>query len=462
MSISKLLASVALMGVVIASPAVAQRVIEPGTPAHQSARVAATTIIHAGTLLTAPGERPQRQATLVTSGGRVQSIHEGFQTAAALGLPAETPVVDLATKFVMPGFMDLHVHLTSGGVAGRNPDLRIRQPDEFFTLNAFANAHDTLMAGFTTVRDLGSPGDSVFALRDAIRAGIVPGPNLIVAGGSISPTNGHGDAHGMRRDLLETQIRPGVCDGPDDCRRAVRNAVKYGADVIKVTVTGGVLSDSNSGTGQQFTDEELEAIAETAHALGRKVTTHAHDKAGIDAAVRAGYDSIEHGMWADDETLRLMKQRGTWLIPTVWPISWVGTTPEAMRRGPLRDLPPNSMEKLIRLGSQPRQLVRDAIRIGTPVALGTDSGINPHGTNGQEFLEYVEAGMTPVEALKTGTINAAAAAGLTDRGRLAPGMVADVIALNNDPTANIDAVLDVDFVMRDGIVFKRNGSEVGE
>lgn len=459
---SKFLATAALAGLTLSAPAFAQRSAEPGQPAHPSPRAPTTMIIHAGTLLAAPGERPQRQATLVTSGGHVQSVHGGFQTAASLGLAADTPVIDLASKFVMPGFIDLHVHLTNGGVADRDPQLRIRQPNAFYTLGALANARETLMAGFTTVRDLGSPGDSVFALRDAIRLGVVSGPKLIVAGGSITPTNGQGDAHGMRRDLLEADVRPGVCNGADDCRRAVRNAVKYGADVIKVTVTGGVLSDSNSGTGQQFTDEETKAIAETAHALGRKVTAHAHDKAGVDAAVRAGFDSIEHGMWADDETLRQMKQRGTWLIPTVWPISWVGTTPEAMRRGPLKDLPPNSMAKLIRLGSQPKKLVRDAIRIGTPVAFGTDTGINPHGTNAQEFLEYVDAGMSPVEALKTATVNAAAAGGLADRGRLAPGLAADVIALDGDPTADIDAVLKVDFVMRDGIVFKRNGSEVKE
>ena len=462
MKLYQMLTAVASLALMSGGASAMQRNIEPGQPPHQAARIAQPAIIHAGTLLAVPGERARRQATLVTQGGRVVAIHDGFRDAASLGLPTGTQVVDLSSKFVMPGFIDLHVHLTSGGIVGRNPGLRIRQPDEFYTLGAFSNAFDTLMAGFTTLRDLGSPGDSVFALRDAIKMGIVPGPNLVVSGGAISPTNGHGDAHGMRRDLLETQVRPGVCDGADDCRRAVRNAVKYGADVIKVTVTGGVLSDSNSGTGQQFTNEELKAIAETAHALGRKVTTHAHDKQGIDAAVRAGYDSIEHGMWADDETLKLMKQHGTWLVPTVWPISWVGTTPEAMRRGPFKDLPPNSMEKLIRLGSQPKKLVRDAIRIGTPVALGTDTGINPHGTNAQEFLEYVDAGMSPVEALKTGTGNAAAAAGLADRGRIAPGMAADVIALDGDPTADINAVLDVDFVMRDGIIFKRNGSEVKE
>lgn len=435
---------------------------EPGDPPHQAARVALPTVLHAGTFLPVPGEPVRRRITVVTMDGAVQSIHEGFLQPAEIGLPPDVEVIDLSSKFVMPGFIDLHVHLASGGVAGRNPQLRLRQPDEFYALNAFANAHDTLMAGFTTVRDLGSSGDTVFALRDAIKMGVVPGPHIVAAGEPISPTGGHGDVHGLRRDLLETQARPGVCDGADDCRRAVRNAVKYGADVIKVTVTGGVLSDSDAGTGQHFTDEELTAIAETAHSLGRRVTAHAHDKAGIDAAVRAGYDSIEHGMWADEETLRLMKEKGTWLVPTVWPITWVGTTPEAMRRGPLKDIPPNSMAKLIRLGEQPKKLVRAAARIGAPVALGTDNGIAPHGTNAQEFIEYVDAGMSNVEALKTGTVNAAAAAGLPNRGRLKPGFAADIVALDGDPLTDINAVTQVDFVMRDGIVFKRDDQEVGE
>lgn len=438
----------------------AARTVTPGQPAHPVARAAVPTIIHAGTLMTAPGEPVRRRATLVTADGKIRSVHDGLLDAAALGLPAATPLVDLTGKFVMPGFIDLHVHLTGGGVVGRTAGLQLRQSDSFFALNAAANAEATLMAGFTTVRDLGSRGDTVFALRDAIRYGIVPGPKILAAGAGISPTNGHADVHGLRRDLMEAQALPNVCDGADECRKAVRNAVKYGADVIKVHVTGGVLDESTSGTNQQFTDEEIAAIADAAHALGVKVTTHAHGKDGIDAAVRAGYDSIEHGMWADAESLRLMKERGTWLIPTVWPISWVGTTEEEVRRGPLAGLPPASMAKLIQLGDQPKKLIRMTVRIGTPVALGTDNGIAPHGTNAQEFLEYVDAGMSPVEALKTGTVNAAAAGGLADRGRLAPGMAADVIALDGDPTERIDAVLAVDFVMRDGIVFKQGGGEV--
>lgn len=456
------LLSVAMGAALLAVQPLGARTVEPGHPAQPTARVAQLTIIHAGKLMTEPGKPVLTGATLVTEAGRVRSVQPGFLDAAALGLPAGTAVVDLRDKYVLPGFIDLHVHLQGGGMAGRMSGLRLRQPNEFFTLNAYNNGLATLMAGFTTVRDLGSSGDTIFALRDAIKLGIVAGPKIVASGEGISPTNGHADAHGMRRDLLDAQKRSGVCDGPDDCRRAVRDAVKYGADVIKVHVTGGVLDESNAGTNQQFSDAEIAAISETAHMLGRKVTTHAHGKNGIDSAVRSGYDSIEHGMWADEESLRLMKANGTWLVPTVWPISWVGTTPEEMRRGPFKDLPANSMEKLLKLGDQPKKLVRMAIKIGTPIALGTDNGIAPHGTNAQEFLEYVDAGMSPVEALKTGTINAAAAAGLPDVGRIAPGLAADIIALNGDPVADINAVTDVDFVMRDGIVFKRAGAEVRE
>ena len=462
MRLSSLLTGAALIAALAASPATAQRVVEPGQPPQPTARAAVTTIIHAGRLMTEPGKPVLTNATLVTQGGKIQAVRPGFADAAALGLPAGTRVIDLRSKFVMPGFMDLHVHITGSGIAGRQSGLQLRQEDGFFALNGYNNALVTLMAGFTTIRDLGARGGAIFSLRDAINYGVVPGPKIIASGEGISPTNGHADAHFMRRAFLDAEKRENVCDGPDDCRRATRAAIKYGADVIKVHVTGGVLDPSDAGTEQQFTDAELKAIVEAGHSMGRKVTTHAHGKGGIDAAVRAGYDSIEHAMWADEESLRLMKQHGTWLIPTVWPISYVGTTPEQMRRGPMGNINPNSFAKLLKLGDQPKKMVRQAIRIGTPIALGTDAGIAPHGTNAQEMLEYVDAGMSPVEALKTGTVNAAAAAGLKDRGRLDPGLAADVIALDGDPVADINQVLNVNFVMRDGIVFKQAGHEVKE
>jgi imidazolonepropionase-like amidohydrolase len=442
------------------SPAAGTRNMAAGQPPQPGPRVAATTIIHAGKLLAVPGQPVKQKATLVTANGKVQSIRDGFLDAAALGLPADTPVIDLSSKFVLPGFIDLHVHITSSGIAGRFSGLQMREEDAFFALNGYTNGLATLMAGFTTIRDLGASNEAIFPLRDAINYGIVAGPKIVAAGRGISPTNGHGDAHGMKRAYLDAEPRDSVCDGADDCRRATRAAIKYGADVIKVHVTGGVLDPSDAGTEQQFSDEEVKAIAEAAHSMGRKVTTHAHGKGGIDAAVRAGYDSIEHGMWADEESLKLMKAHGTYLVPTVWPITYVGDTAEKVKQGPFKNLNPNSMAKLLKLGDQPKKLVRMAIKIGTPIALGTDSGISPHGTNAQEMLEYVDAGMTNMEALKTGTVNAAAAAGLADRGRLDPGMAADVIALDADPLADIGAVMGVDFVMRDGIVFKRAGAEV--
>ena len=415
----------------------------------------ATAIIHAGQLLAVPGRDPLTNATVVVTDGKVREIRTGFADPGAVGLPADTAVINLRNMFVLPGFLDLHVHLSSSGMRGR--DLRFRESEGYFSLIASRSAHATLMAGFTTVRDLGSEGSAIFALRDAARDGIVAAPKIIVSGDPISPTNGHADNHNLREEIMNAMPRRGVCDGADDCRRVVREAIRRGADVIKVMATGGTLDESNAGTGQQFTDEELRAIADTAHAFGRKVTAHAHAKASIDACIRAGFDSIEHGMWADDKTLREMKTKGTWLVPTVATITFVGDTPEKVRAGPLKDLPPVSMEKVLKLGTQPRKLAHLAHGIGTKIALGTDAPLVPHGQNATEMIDYVNEGMTPMQALMSGTVNAADAAGV-DVGRLEPGKAADIVALRRNPLEDIKAVMDVGFVMRDGIVFKGPGA----
>jgi imidazolonepropionase-like amidohydrolase len=425
------------------------------TAAQPAAAAAANAVIHAGRLLAVPGRDPVANATVVVADGKVKEIRSGFADPAAVGLPADTVVINLRDKFVLPGFLDLHVHLSSSGMRGR--DLRFRESEGYFSLIAARSAHATLMAGFTTVRDLGSEGSAIYALRDASRDGVVAAPKIIVSGDPISPTNGHADNHNLREEVMRAMPRRGVCDGADDCRRVVREAIRRGADVIKVMATGGTLDESNAGTGQQFTDEELRAIADTAHAFGRKVTAHAHAKAGIDACVRAGFDSIEHGMWADDRTLREMKAKGTWLVPTVATITFVGDTPEKVKAGPLKDLPAVSMEKVLKLGTQPRKLARLAHQVGTRIALGTDAPLVPHGQNATEMVDYVNEGLTPMEALMTGTVNAADAAGV-DVGRLEPGKAADIVALSRNPLENIKAVMDVGFVMRDGIVFKGPGA----
>lgn len=411
-----------------------------------------TQIIHAGTLLAVPGKAPQARQSVIVVDGRVHEIRDGFIDAGAI--ESDARVIDLSDRFVMPGFIDLHVHL-SGQMGDGKPTDEVTQSDADVALTAAMYARRTLMAGFTTLRDLGSRGEPLFALRDAIKAGKVPGPRLLVSGPAITPTGGHGDIHGYRAEVLKALASPAVCDGADDCRRAVRQVVKLGADVVKVTATGGVLSNTATGTGQQFTAAELEAIAETAHALGRKVTAHAHAKEGIIAAARAGFDSIEHAMWADEETMKILKQLDVWIVPTVYPITYVGDTPEKMRQGPLKDLPPASMAKLLQLGRQPKDMTRLAHEMGVKIALGTDTAISPHGENAHEFIEYVAAGMTAMEALAAGTVDAAEAAGIADlTGSIAPGKAADIVALAADPLDDIEAVLEVRFVMRDGIEFR--------
>ena len=415
-----------------------------------TAGFAETVLVHAGTLLAIPGEAPVAERTVVVRDGKIADIRAGFVRSIE---GEDVTIIDLSDQFVMPGFIDLHVHLTGQSGDGSGAAF-VRQTDAHAALRAAMYAERTLMAGFTTVRNLGSRGDAMFALRDAIAAGHVPGPKILVAGYSITPTGGHADVHGYRAEVSEVLASSGVCDGPNDCRRAVRFQVKRGADVIKVTATGGVLSNTNAGTGQQFTDEELKAIAETAHALGRKVTAHAHDKAGIDAALRAGFDSIEHSMWADAETMTLFKEKGAWLIPTVYPITYVGDTPEKMKQGPFKDLPPASMEKLLRLGRQPRDMTKLAYEMGVNIALGTDSGVSPHGHNAREFLEYVAIGMTPMEALMAGTVNAARAGAIEGVGSLVIGNAANMVAMQGSPLDDITELLRLTFILRDGIVFK--------
>ena len=419
-----------------------------------------TAIIHAGTLLDEPGNPVKREHTVVVKHGKIDSIHAGYLEKADIeGSDNDKVLIDLSDQFIMPGFIDLHVHISKE--YGQNAKLEtVTMGDADNALTAAMYAHRTLDAGFTTIRDLGSRGRSVFALRDAIKAGKVPGPRILVAGDAITATGGHGDIHGFRQEVLDAIPSTATCDGPDSCRAAVRRQVKRGADVIKITATGGVLSETAAGTGQQLTDDELKAIVETAHGLGRKVTAHAHAREGIQAALRAGVDSIEHAMWADEDTMKLFVETGAWMIPTIYPITAVGDTPEKMKKGPFGHLPPPIMEKLLQLGRQPKDMGALAYGMGVKIALGTDSGVSPHGENANEFIEYVNIGMSNMEALMAGTVHAATAAGIGNKtGMLEAGKAADIVAMPGNPLDDITAVLGVTFVMRDGVVFKHELNE---
>ncbi|MFT6419139.1 MAG: imidazolonepropionase-like amidohydrolase, partial [Cognaticolwellia sp.] len=276
--------------------------------------LAATTVIHAGELLVTAGKAPLKKQTLVITDGKITELKSGFVDVNSFGRDAK--LIDLSSSFVMSGLMDMHVHL-QGELGPNNDSEMINLSDADTLMKSAYFANKTLMAGFTTVRDLGSSAEQIFALRDGVKRGWITGPTIIAAGSSVAVTGGHGDVDGMAPDLMELHTAKTICDGPYDCRRATRHAIKFGADVIKITSTGGVLSDTDTGTGQQMADDELKEVVETAHSLGRKVASHAHAAAGINAALRAGVDSIEHGSYADKESIKLFKMGGAYLVPTL-------------------------------------------------------------------------------------------------------------------------------------------------
>ena len=415
------------------------------------AAAARWTVVHAGTLLAVPGQPPQRERSLLVRDGRIVEIRPGFVAADAVGEPGDAvELVDLSRHFVLPGMMDAHVHLIYELGADSKLD-GVTRSDVAAALGALPFLRRTLDAGFTTVRDLGGQPEVIFGLRDAIAAGAVEGPRILAAGAAISATGGHGDIHGYREEILALFVSDSLCNGADDCRRAVRAQVKRGADVIKVTATGGVLSETSAGTGQQLFDDELAAIVETAHALGRKVAAHAHGTDGILAALRAGVDSIEHGTYSDDAAFRLYRQRGAYLVPTML----AGVTVMEMAQtsdflaAPVRD-------KALRVGRDMKAMVGRAHTAGIPIAFGTDSGVSRHGDNGRELALLVEAGLTPMEAIVAATVNAAKLLGVDDRlGTLEPGKLADLVAVTGDPLADVARLLAVEWVLKEGRVVKR-------
>jgi len=399
--------------------------------------------IHAGHVLAVPGEGYITQQTINVKDGRIVSIQPGYKSGRK-----GVPVIDLKTAYVVPGLIDSHVHITSeNGPEGRIKEFTDSSVDTAF--DGAAYALKTLEAGFTTVQDVGGSNDSVFGLRDAIARGAVPGPRIRAAGQAISITGGHGDVNGYSSPVMKLFTGTNICNGADDCRRAVRQQVKDGADVIKITATGGVLSNTSAGLEQQFSNDELSSIVEAAHAMGRQVTGHAHGKAGIDAALRAGIDSIEHGTYLDDETIALSREHNATLIPTVL----AGVTVTGWTNEPW--LPEASRKKAAIVGPLMLDMLRRAHEGGVNVAFGTDTGVSRHGDNAKEFALMVEAGFTPEEAIRAATVVASKHLAMdADIGTLEAGKYADLVAVTADPLKTISELESVDFVMKGGRVYK--------
>ena len=405
-----------------------------------------TTFVEAGRLLADPSNGVvQRDKTLVIRGNQVVEVRDGFVGDASQG-----KVVDLRQAFVLPGLIDSHVHLTSQ----QNPNARLEEvtlSDADQAMVGARYARRTLMAGFTTVADLGASNQAIFALRNAVRNGDVPGPRIIAAGSSVSIHGGHGDINGYREDVMHLLSSESICSGPEDCMRAVRTQVRAGADIIKITATGGVLSNTAAGLNQQFSDDELAAIVGSAHRMGRQVTAHAHGVDGINAFLRAGGDSIEHGTYLDDQSIRLFKSNGTWLIPTLLAGDFVAR----IASGPDNFFTSAQTAKALEAGPKMLNMARRAHEGGVKIAFGTDSGVSAHGDNAQEFALLVRAGLSPLEAIQAATVGAAEHLRIANEaGKIAVGMPADIVAVSGDPLTDVTELERMKFVMKSGVVYR--------
>ncbi|WP_343520048.1 amidohydrolase family protein [Sphingomonas sp.] len=402
--------------------------------------------IHAGRLIDRPGHAPRGASTIAVKDGKIVGVYEGHVTP--LG---EAPVIDLRDRTVLPGLIDSHVHLSSDRAGQEGLLAELTESDQLGAYETLWNARKTLMAGFTTVRNLGDEG-ATLALREAIARGWADGPRIVDAGRSISTTSGHMDARlGLDEHLHAIVGTENLCDGPEECRKAVRRQIGRGADVIKIATTGGVNSRIGAGLDKQMFDDEARAIVETAHLYGKKVAVHAHGADGIAVALRAGADSIEHGTLMDEESIALFKKTGAYYVPT---LSTVNGYLERIAKDP-NAYPPAVRAKIDwRIGITGKALEK-AVPAGVKIAFGTDAGVSKHGRNADEFELLVKHGMTPMQAIAAATVNAADLLGLAKEvGSIEPGKSADIIAVSGDPLADVKLLKSVGFVMRAGVVHK--------
>jgi imidazolonepropionase-like amidohydrolase len=394
--------------------------------------------------------------TLVKPGVVVVTEGKIVATGTSAAVPAGAETIDLGDATLLPGFIDAHTHLTGNY---REDYARaaldgLQKPIPEMALDASVNARVTLMAGITTVRDVGSHDYLDAGLRNAINRGVVPGPRMLVAVHAIGATGGHCDETGYRAGVFgkETGPEEGVINGADQARQAVRLAHKYGATIIKTCATGGVLSLADAVDTPQLTQEELNAIVDEAHALKLKTAAHAHGAEGAKRAIRAGIDSIEHGSFLDDEALNLMKQRGTYYVPTLMAAQGLS---EQIAKGVA--IPPPILVKANAAIAAIHQTFQKALGMGIKIGLGTDAAVYPHGRNTEEFHQMVDLGMKPIDALKAGTSADAELLGLADKiGTLEPGKLADLVAVPGDPVENIRATEHVFFVMKEGVIYKND------
>ncbi len=406
---------------------------------------AQTTYIHCGRLIDGISNAAQTEMTVIVEGTRITDIKKGYQSPAA-GIA----VIDLKKHTVMPGLIDAHVHISSETSRNRYSEGFTLNPEDF-AFRAVGYAERTLMAGFTTVRDLG--GTTTLSLRNAINGGFIRGPRIIAAGKSIATTGGHADpTNGVNRELMgDPEAKEGVINGPDEARKAVRQRYKEGSDVIKITATGGVLSNAKDGAGAHFTEDEIVAVVKTAKDYGFKVAAHAHGAEGMKRAIRAGVTSIEHGTFMDDEVIQLMKQHGTWYVPTITAGKSVADSAKIPGY-----YPPLVVPKALETGPKIQATFAKAYKAGVKIAFGTDAGVFAHGKNYKEFEYMVEAGMPAMTAIKTATANGAELLGMSDKiGSIEKGKLADIIAVEGDPLSDMKLMKEIKFVMKDGVVYKQ-------
>ena len=420
--------------------------------ASTSGVIAKDIVIHAGTLIDGVSKTPRTNVSILIHDDRITGVQAGFVA------PKGTDVIDLSKATVLPGLIDCHVHIT-GQFDGGNPVAEaVTETDYDSAVKSTTYARNTLLAGFTSVRDVGAEAGVVIALKKAIAKGIVVGPRMWVAGPPLGPTGGHSDAaNGFDPELLHPGWTDNIVNSPEDARRIVRKLKQQGVDLIKIMPSGGVLSIGDDPNRQLMMDDEIAAVVQTAHSLGLKVAAHAHGKGAIDAAVRLDVDSIEHGSFADAGSYSLMKQHGTYLVPTLL----VAQTVYDIAKTHPEQLNPSSAKKALMVAPIIQQNFHNAYLAGVKIAFGTDQGLAPHGTNAKEFALMVKYGMKPMDAIIAATGSAADLIGDTaDIGSVQQGRYADIVAVNGDPLADITVLQHMQFVMKGGTIYRQNGQIV--